>query len=185
MGNNDSRSLPQVGLEAADVVYEAHIENGVTRFLAVYHSEVPLRVGPVRSARSSDIDLIGNLEPPDSFAYWGSNEGVGVEVEQAIDLRDVRGMPPTTGQGQHLFFRGTPRAVARSPYNGFFDAGGHARGLATGSAPDPIFTFGGPAGIGGSDPWRPLESAPRRDHRLGVGPRARRRWLGTTAACRS
>jgi len=59
VGNNDSRSLPHVGLEAADVVYEAHIENGVTRFLAVYHSEVPLRVGPVRSARSSDIDLIG------------------------------------------------------------------------------------------------------------------------------
>ena len=80
IGNNDSKSLPQIGLEDADVVYEVHIENGVTRFLAVFQSEVPALVGPVRSARSSDIDLIGNLNRP-SFAYWGSNEGVGAEVE--------------------------------------------------------------------------------------------------------
>ena len=48
IGNNDSKSLPQLGLEDADIVYEAHIENGVTRFLAVFQSEVPTQVGPVR-----------------------------------------------------------------------------------------------------------------------------------------
>ena len=140
IGNNDSKSLPQLGLEDADVVYEVHIENGVTRFLAVFQSEVPALVGPVRSARSSDIDLIGNLNRP-SFAYWGSNEGVGAEVEQAIDLGTFVALT-TTGQGQYLFSRDAGRGEA--PYNGFFDAGAAAL-VAAGSAPDPIFTFGGPS----------------------------------------
>ncbi len=139
IGNNDSKSLPHIGLEAADVVYEVHIENGVTRFLAVFQSEVPALVGPVRSARSSDIDLIGNLNRP-SFAYWGSNEGVGAEVEQAIDLGTFVALT-TTGQGQFLFSRDAGRGEA--PYNGLFDASAAAL-VAPGSAPDPIFTFGGP-----------------------------------------
>jgi len=137
VGNNDSRSLPHVGLEAADVVYEAHIENGVTRFLAVYHSEVPLRVGPVRSARSSDIDLIGNLDRP-TFAYWGSNEGVGNEVEAAVDQGTFVGMT-TTGDGQHFFFRAEGRA--EMPYDGMVDSAAMAV-ASTGSPPDPIFAFG-------------------------------------------
>jgi len=140
IGNNDSKSLPQLGLEDADVVYEVHIENGVTRFLAVFQSEVPALVGPVRSARSSDIDLIGNLNRP-SFAYWGSNEGVGAEV-QAIDLGTFVALT-TTGQGQYLFSRDAGRGEA--PYNGFFDAAAAAALVAAGSAPDPIFTFGGPS----------------------------------------
>ena len=137
VGNNDSRSLPHVGLEAADVVYEAHIENGVTRFLAVYHSEVPLRVGPVRSARSSDIDLIGNLDRP-TFAYWGSNEGVGNEVETAVDQGTFLGMT-TTGDGQHFFFRAEGRA--EMPYDGMVDSAAMAV-ASTGLPPDPIFAFG-------------------------------------------
>ncbi len=137
VGNNDSRSLPHVGLEVADVVYEAHIENGVTRFLAVYHSEVPLRVGPVRSARSSDIDLIGNLDRP-TFAYWGSNEGVGNEVEAAVDQGTFVGMT-TTGDGQHFFFRAEGRA--EMPYDGMVDSAAIAV-TSTGSPPDPIFAFG-------------------------------------------
>ncbi|MBT4677066.1 MAG: DUF3048 domain-containing protein, partial [Acidimicrobiaceae bacterium] len=119
IGNNDSKSLPQLGLEDADIVYEAHIENGVTRFLAVFQSEVPTQVGPVRSARSSDIDLIGNLNRP-SFAYWGSNEGVGAEVEQAIDLGTFVALTTTSGEGQYLFSRDADRG--EPPYDGILDA---------------------------------------------------------------
>jgi len=157
IGNNDSKSLPHIGLEAADVVYEVHIENGVTRFLAVFQSEVPALVGPVRSARSSDIDLIGNLNRP-SFAYWGSNEGVGAEVEQAIDLGTFAALT-TTGQGQYLFSRDAGRGEA--PYDGLFDASAAAL-VAPGTAPDPIFTFGGPPAS--AVPIRGVRwIAPRRD----------------------
>jgi len=137
VGNNDSRSLPQVGLQRADIVYEAHIENGVTRFIGVFHSEVPLTVGPVRSARSSDIDLIGNLNRP-VFAYWGSNQGVGDEV--AVAERQGTFVPmTTTGDGQEFFFR--DKARGESPYNGFVDAAAMAA-RADGSAPRPVFEMG-------------------------------------------
>ena len=82
IGNNDANSIPHEGLEEADIVYEALIEAGKTRFLGVYQSSLPERIAPVRSARSTDISLIGNLSNP-HFAYWGSNEGVGAEVEEA------------------------------------------------------------------------------------------------------
>ncbi|MDP6964660.1 MAG: DUF3048 domain-containing protein [Acidimicrobiales bacterium] len=82
IGNNDSNSLPHEGLAAADIVYETLIEAGKTRFLGIYQSSLPERIAPVRSARSTDISLIGNLSNP-HFAYWGSNEGVGAEVEEA------------------------------------------------------------------------------------------------------
>lgn len=158
IGNNDSKSLPQLGLEDADIVYEAHIENGVTRFLAVFQSEVPTQVGPVRSARSSDIDLIGNLNRP-SFAYWGSNEGVGAEVEQAIDLGTFVALTTTSGEGQYLFSRDADRG--EPPYDGILDAAAAAL-VASGAAPDPIFTFGGPPAS--AVPIRGVRwMAPRRD----------------------
>ena len=137
IGNNDSKSLPQVGIQSADVVYETHIENGVTRFLAVYQSEVPLTVGLVRSARSSDIDLIGNLNRP-VFAYWGSNQGVGDEVAEAE--RQGTFVPVSTaGEGQAFFFRDESRG--ESPYNGFVDAAALVASAA-GSAPEAVFDFG-------------------------------------------
>ena len=82
IGNNDVNSLPHEGLAEADIVYEALIEAGKTRFLGIYQSSLPERIAPVRSARSTDISLIGNLSNP-HFAYWGSNEGVGAEVDEA------------------------------------------------------------------------------------------------------
>ena len=137
IGNNDTKSLPQIGIQSADVVYETHIENGVTRFLAIFQSEVPLTVGLVRSARSSDIDLIGNLNRP-VFAYWGSNQGVGDEVAEAE--RQGTFVPVSTnGEGQAFFFRDEARGEA--PYNGFLDAAALAAS-APGGAPDALFDFG-------------------------------------------
>jgi len=137
IGNNDSKSLPQVGLQSADLVYEVHIEDGVTRFLGVFQSEVPLKVGPVRSARSSDIDLIGNLNRP-VFAYWGSNQGVGDEVAEAERQGTFVPMT-TTGDGQEFFFRDKSRG--EPPYNGFVDAAAMAV-RADGSAPQAVFEMG-------------------------------------------
>lgn len=48
---------PQTGLEDADVVWEQVVEGGVTRFVAVYHSRIPPRVGPIRSVRPVDPDI--------------------------------------------------------------------------------------------------------------------------------
>jgi hypothetical protein len=49
---------PQWGLSAADLVYEYYTEFGSTRFVALYHGNAPVKVGPVRSARFFDIHVV-------------------------------------------------------------------------------------------------------------------------------
>lgn len=55
--NNHPAARPQSGLSQADVVYEMLAEGSVTRFLAIYQSALPEKVGPIRSARKYFIDL--------------------------------------------------------------------------------------------------------------------------------
>lgn len=51
MIENHPDSRPQSGLNEADIVYETFAEGGITRFLAIYQSQKPKEIGPVRSAR--------------------------------------------------------------------------------------------------------------------------------------
>lgn len=62
---------PQAGLEDADVVYIEQVEGGLTRLAAVFSSEIPDVVGPVRSARISDIELLEQFGRV-AFAYSGA-----------------------------------------------------------------------------------------------------------------
>jgi len=55
---NHSAARPQSGLDKADVVYEVVSEGGITRFHALFQSQVPKVVGPVRSCRPPDLFLI-------------------------------------------------------------------------------------------------------------------------------
>lgn len=57
MVNNHPKARPQSGLHKADIVYEVLAEGNVTRFLALFQSELPEVVGPVRSSRDYYIDL--------------------------------------------------------------------------------------------------------------------------------
>ena len=97
--NGDKRARPQAGLAAADIVYEELIEGAKTRFLAVFHSEIPGRIGPVRSARSGDLDLLDDLSMP-YLASSGANSTVLQEMRQAeragtfIDVGGMRTFVP-------------------------------------------------------------------------------------------
>ncbi|MCP3742516.1 DUF3048 domain-containing protein [Rossellomorea sp. BNER] len=55
--NNHPKARPQSGLHKADIVYELLAEGDVTRFLAIFQSEMPKMVGPVRSARDYFVNL--------------------------------------------------------------------------------------------------------------------------------
>ena len=137
IGNNDFNSLPHEGLAEADIVYEALIEAGKTRFLGIYQSSLPERIAPVRSARSTDISLIGNLSNP-HFAYWGSNEGVGVEVEEAERSGTfVRQSAEINSSG--AFSRDPSRG--NSPYNGVLNPA-YLIGDVPASAPIAVFDYG-------------------------------------------
>lgn len=56
--DNTAPAHPQAGVSKADVVYIEQVEGGVTRLAAVYSSRYPTYVGPVRSARITDIELL-------------------------------------------------------------------------------------------------------------------------------
>ena len=137
IGNNDFNSLPHEGLAEADIVYEALIDAGKTRFLGIYQSSLPERIAPVRSARSTDISLIGNLSNP-HFAYWGSNEGVGVEVEEAERSGTfVRQSAEVNSSG--AFSRDPSRG--NSPYDGVLNPA-YLIGDVPASAPIAVFDYG-------------------------------------------
>ncbi len=61
MINNHPKARPQSGLNKADIVYEILAEGDITRFLAVFQSEKPGKIGPVRSARDYYIKLAKGL----------------------------------------------------------------------------------------------------------------------------
>ena len=62
---------PQIGLASADVVYVEQVEGGLTRLAAIFSSEIPTQIGPVRSARISDIDILAPYGRV-AFAYSGA-----------------------------------------------------------------------------------------------------------------
>jgi hypothetical protein len=59
--DDTKQARPQVGLEDADVIYVEQVEAGLTRIAALYSSHLPDLIGPVRSARISDIELFAQL----------------------------------------------------------------------------------------------------------------------------
>jgi hypothetical protein len=65
---------PQIGLESADVVYVEQVEAGLTRLAAVFASRHPTVVGPVRSVRKADAELLGTYGRP-ALAYSGGAAG--------------------------------------------------------------------------------------------------------------
>ncbi|HMF03691.1 MAG TPA: DUF3048 domain-containing protein [Acidimicrobiia bacterium] len=68
--NADERGVrPQAGIDVADVVYEEQVEGNVTRFLTIFNSTVPDQVGPIRSVRATDPNVVWPLGGV--FAYSG------------------------------------------------------------------------------------------------------------------
>ena len=78
---------PQIGLEDADVVYIEQVEGGLTRLAAVFSSTIPVRIGPVRSARNSDIDILSQYGRV-AFAYSGAQRKL-LAVIAAANLEDL------------------------------------------------------------------------------------------------
>jgi len=62
MMNNHVLARPQSGLNSADLVFETLVESGITRYLAIFWSEAPEKVGPVRSARNYYLQWLNPLD---------------------------------------------------------------------------------------------------------------------------
>lgn len=68
--DNVAGAWPQAGLNQADIVFDLPVEGGLTRLLAVFHSQDAPLVGPIRSARPVDADVLHLFGHP-YFAFSG------------------------------------------------------------------------------------------------------------------
>lgn len=92
--DNVGRNIQQIqhGLGQADIVYWVQVEGGLSRFLAVYDANhLPDKIGPVRSARQTDIPLLQQYGRLD-FAYSGAISG----LIPLLDHADLQTVTPST-----------------------------------------------------------------------------------------
>jgi hypothetical protein len=139
---------PQSGINAADVVYEYEVEGGVTRLAAIYRSQTPSRVGPVRSGRLTDLELVPMYQA--LFAYSGASDPVTALFRQT-DWWRLNAISPSRGDNceeagfcrveregvafEHTLYLDTNQAWARATARGV-NTGYRARGLAFSDVPD-------------------------------------------------
>ena len=121
---NTDAARPQTGIDQADVVYEEVVEGNITRFVAVFNSTVPNVIGPVRSVRAEDPDIVWPLGG--IFAYSGGApvnvDAINAAPVHAVDesaagdamVRNESNQPPRDaphnlyGLGPALFALGGP-----------------------------------------------------------------------------
>uniref|UniRef100_A0A7C4TLH7 DUF3048 domain-containing protein n=1 Tax=candidate division WWE3 bacterium TaxID=2053526 RepID=A0A7C4TLH7_UNCKA len=103
MVNNYVDARPQSGLIYADLVYEIVAEGGITRLLPFYLSNIPEKIGPVRSTREYYLVLVKELG--DAMLM---HIGWSPQALEAIESWPVRSL----GRGGGSFWRDNPRNVA-------------------------------------------------------------------------
>jgi len=131
--DNTRNAQPHAGLIDADVVYIEEVEYGITRIAAVFSSNVPKRIGPVRSARITDIDLFAQYGKP-AFAYSGAQKKMLPRLAAAsiYDVSPYRSYAGYSRDGRryapyNLFFNGrtgvqrAPKATAAHDMGFVFD----------------------------------------------------------------
>ncbi|MEO8264423.1 MAG: DUF3048 domain-containing protein [Ilumatobacteraceae bacterium] len=94
--SNDPGARPQSGLDSADIVFEAW-GAGPTRFATIFQSKDAPKVGPIRSARTQDVDLVGSFNGA-VFACSGGNAG----AIAAIRSSDLLVLTESQGPGWFL-----------------------------------------------------------------------------------
>lgn len=144
--DNAPKARPQAGINDADVVVEEGVEGGVTRFATLFHSRDAVSVGPVRSARSTDLLFAQQLGRP-LFAYSGAN-AIFADLVRKAPLVDVG-----VGRFPALYKRQPGRP---SPYNLFSETRGlYAAAPDDKTPPAPLFSYraaGEAPPAAGSDP---------------------------------
>jgi hypothetical protein len=130
---NTSASKPQTGLQSADVVYESVTEGGITRFNAIFHSDVEGVVGNIRSARLSEAQIVPQYNA--LLVFSGAASPVHGKLRNAgvDDLSEDAGVTS-------IYYRSRER---RSPHNLYAELEkvypeAEKRSMATTGAPRPF-----------------------------------------------
>lgn len=130
--DNYPAARPQSGLDKADVVFEEPVEGRITRLVAVFQCQAADLVGPIRSARAVDVQILDELSHP-LFIHVGGINPVLSMIAAADDVNLDLGYHGSVIQ----------RPAGRyPPYNTYVSTAG-AWGLAPGDTtpPAPLFTY--------------------------------------------
>ncbi len=132
--DNVVEARPPTGLTEADIVYLLPVEGGLSRIFAVFSSRFPKVIGPVRSAREDDIELLRQFGRP-AFAYSGAQSHLLPAIRRARTVDLYAG----TSAG---YFRDLNRVIPDNLYADTRQLLAHARGAS--KAHDIGFRFGPP-----------------------------------------
>lgn len=107
--DNARAARPQTGIRSADVVYAEEVEGGLSRLMAVFASKLPKDVGPVRSARESDLELLRQFDEP-VLAFSGAQGKLMPLINKAPLVSQ------TPGKVSGAFYRGSDKPAPHNLY---------------------------------------------------------------------
>lgn len=90
--DNVVQARPQAGVYLADMVVVERVEGNLTRLLAIYHTHWPKRIGPVRSARNTDIGFLPMFSKHPGLVFSGAN----AKVMRRLRKSPIRMIPRST-----------------------------------------------------------------------------------------
>jgi len=153
--DNVKQARPPTGLRSADIVYALPVEGGLSRLMAVFSSRFPPVIGPVRSAREDDLELLAQFGRP-AFAYSGATPHLLPFIHRApiVDLyagtasgyfRDPRRVAPHNLYARSAALLAQAGGASKAGDIGFHfgppPAGGRAASSFSVSYPAASFTF--------------------------------------------
>ena len=134
--DNVDIARPQSGIDHADIIFEETVEGGLTRLFAVFQCDNAPVIGPVRSARTTDSDLI-QLFKKAIFGFSGANSRVNAKIYA------TRGAVPLSYDANGgLYYRNNSRPAPHNVYTSTSTLvkAGLARNK-TLKAPPPLFVY--------------------------------------------
>ncbi|MFG2502914.1 DUF3048 domain-containing protein [Streptomyces sp. NPDC048441] len=166
--DNARMARPHTGLNQADIVYVEKVEGGMSRLMGVYSSRLPRYVGPVRSARESDIELLRQFGRP-ALAY----SGVRSSLNKVLKRSPLYARPHGSLPGAYFRSGGRP-----APHNLFVRPRSVLRSAPKADRPTDIGFRFGPAPAGGSPTKMRTVRYASASHTFSWSPREHR-WLAS------
>ena len=111
MINNIQDALPQSGIIDAEMVYEAQVEGGITRLMALYQDVDNVeKIGSIRSSRHYYIDFANDNEAV--YVHYGQSKYAlkRIEDENIVTIRGISSYEPS------VFYRSTDRVAPHNVY---------------------------------------------------------------------
>ncbi|PKQ26769.1 MAG: DUF3048 domain-containing protein [Actinobacteria bacterium HGW-Actinobacteria-4] len=131
---NSADARPQSNLYRADIVYEEYVEYGISRLVAVYHSDLPETVGPIRSMRPMDKNIAGQYVGPLVFS--------GAQGRFITDARNSGQKLIAQDIGSYGFFRVNTKRAPHNLHGTLADFLAQSEGL---TAPPPPWEYAYPS----------------------------------------